>query len=362
MWSAASWPACLAARRRCRVPGAPDLVVVGLASEPRADDDRARRWPSPARATDCAGGPRDQRLLEAAGWTVEVEVVKRKQDLRGRAAPSRGRCRRRGRRRRGRPPGGPARRKPVALGIVPMGTGNLLAEPGGPGALRRRCRSWSPAGSPDRRGSASVRGKKERFFSVACGVGFDAEVMDARRDENSAGASWPTPCARSPRAAAAGRQAPDQARRQADQQRSLRFLANFGGWDSRWTEARVPPDDGYLDVMPSGRRALRGLISGWEALRRTARHELQWPGLRARAHEIRSRRNRTDSSNRWQRDRQDADRRVHPARGAQGDCSGEVTGVAAAASDGQVAGAAVRRLLELRRGASVLSATRPDRR
>lgn len=125
-----------------------------------------------------------RRSLQAAGWTVEQAVVSRKKALRRHAAAAV---------EAGadvvvavggdgavlqvvQALGG----SPTALGVIPMGTGNLLAT--NLGIPRDRERAVEAILDGHRRlidlGHASVDGK-ERLFSVACGIGFDADVMQA---------------------------------------------------------------------------------------------------------------------------------------------------------------------------------------
>jgi diacylglycerol kinase (ATP) len=124
--------------------------------------------------------------LESAGWKVDSAVVDRKSELRKHA-------------RRAVKHGcdvvvavggdGAVNQvatvlteTPVALGIIPTGTGNLLA--GNLGIPRRSDRAAATILSGTRRridvGQATVDGKSY-CFTVACGVGFDADVMDSTK-------------------------------------------------------------------------------------------------------------------------------------------------------------------------------------
>jgi diacylglycerol kinase family enzyme len=128
-----------------------------------------------------------QGMLEAAGWKVDSVVVRRKRDLRRQAAD-------------GVKAGvdvvvavggdgavlqvvNALAETKVALGIIPRGTGNLLA-----GNLRIPHRL-------DRAVDVLVNGRHRRIdlgrvtvggedhdFAVACGIGFDARVMQATED------------------------------------------------------------------------------------------------------------------------------------------------------------------------------------
>jgi YegS/Rv2252/BmrU family lipid kinase len=163
----------------------------------------------------------------------------------------------------------------VPMAIVPTGTGNLLA------------RNLGVSGSVDdairialggrRRtidlGRVAVGRKKARCFTVACGLGFDADVMD-RTDGDSKGrwgtlaylasALLETPKIHDVR----HRLTIDGVRSTADAAQVL--IANFG---------RVPPgirvrgvraDDGLLDVfVVQATGPVPALLAGWEAITST---------------------------------------------------------------------------------------------
>jgi diacylglycerol kinase (ATP) len=123
------------------------------------------------------------KALRAAGWTVEERVVKRKKALRKRAGDA--------------ATDGmdvvvavggdgavlqvatAVAGSKTALGIIPLGTGNLLAgNLGLPGKQADAVKAI--LGKRRRRidvGRIEVDGT-ERCFTVACGIGYDAEVMD----------------------------------------------------------------------------------------------------------------------------------------------------------------------------------------
>ena len=215
--------------------------------------------------------------LTAAGWSVDREVVVTKGQLRRRAA-------------RAVKHGADAviavggdgavlqvvqslAGTKVALGIIPMGTGNLLA-----GNLE------IPKGVDDavkvlveggrRRidlGCLKAGGKRS-MFAVACGVGFDAQVMDSTDpDEKQRFGKLAYVLS------AIQRQGQvhdvehevtlDGVRQSMDATQVL--VANFGGMGAGVkTRLEVEPDDGLLDVLvirASG--PLGGLLAGWEALR-----------------------------------------------------------------------------------------------
>lgn len=237
------------------------------------------------------------RLLEAAGWSVETSVVKRKRAVRRRVADAvaatvdvvvavggdgavlqvlqslAG--------------------TPVALGIVPMGTGNLLAT--NLGVPRRLDRAVQAVLGGHRRQIDLGRvayGKKERFFSVACGVGFDAKVMDATAMRQKqrwgklaylASALRHGPSVRDTRY----RLVVDGKTTTVDAAQIL--VANFGrtglGLEPR---LHIAPDDGLLDVIAiSARGPADGLVAIWDALRqRRAGRSRSGRVLRAHARAI----------------------------------------------------------------------------
>jgi len=234
------------------------------------------------RGRDIAGAIEETAArLEAAGWTVETRLVKRKRALRRRTADA-------------------VKASvdvvvvvdgdgavlqviqsvaetAVALGIVPMGTGNLLAT-----NLRIPAKPDAAAevilGGIQRRidvGRATVDGRT-RAFSVACGIGFDAHVMQA------------TPRGRKVRLGRLAYLA--SALRERRQVRDVRYVltidgarseleamqilvANCGRLGGRFKpKLPIRPDDGALDVIAiRGRGPLDALLAGWEALRQRHR-------------------------------------------------------------------------------------------
>lgn len=161
----------------------------------------------------------------------------------------------------------------VALGIVPMGTGNLLA--GNLGIPHRLEKAVDVLVGGGRRridlGSLKVEGRR-KLFAVACGVGFDAEVMQAtgtgpkRREGKLAYVAS---------AIRQGRRVRNVSHEitldgvRSTMEATQVLIANFGrmgpGIEPR---LEIPPDDGLLDVIvirASG--PLPGLLAGWEALR-----------------------------------------------------------------------------------------------
>lgn len=218
-----------------------------------------------------------QRRLEAAGWTVEAAFVERKKELRHAAqravsdkfdvvvAV-----------------GGDGAvlqvvqvlaETDVALGIVPMGTGNVLA--GNLGIPHQVERAGETLLNGSRRridlGRLTIAGKR-KYFAVACGIGFDAEVMKGtakvhklrwgklaylasavRKSRNMRNASHAIELDGKPSAMDAAQV----------------FIANFGKMGAGiQPRLQVAADDGLLDVMvvrASG--PIPGLLAGWEALR-----------------------------------------------------------------------------------------------
>lgn len=239
-----------------------------------------------------------RRRLEAAGWHVTAKLVDRKRELRRHA------------RRAVRDKvdvvvavGGDGAvlqvvqvlaESRVALAIIPMGTGNLLASNLGIPTAPEDAASVVVDGTPRRIdvGRATIGGKR-RMFAVACGVGFDAEVMQA------------TPKVRKARwgklaYVAAAVQERDQVRNVAHEieldgettttEATQVFVANFGrtglGLEPR---LKVEPDDGILDVIVvRADGAIAGLLAGWEAIRQRRRGESsQGHVFRAHARKIR---------------------------------------------------------------------------
>ena len=239
-----------------------------------------------------------ERLLQAGGWKVDSEVVTRKRDLRRRTADAvdahydvvvav----------------GGDGAvlqvatvlaETKVALGIVPTGTGNLLAGnlkiPHGPAAAVRVLLTGRR-----RRidvGRVTIDGE-DHDFTVACGVGFDAEVMDATGTAQKlrwgklaylANAIGQTSGIRN----VTHEITLDGAR--STMAAAQVFIANFGRMlPVVAPRRRVRPDDGLLDVIvirASG--PLSGLLAGREALLQTELGES--PGghvFRAQAREVR---------------------------------------------------------------------------
>lgn len=238
-----------------------------------------------------------QRLLEAAGWKVRSRMVVKKRTLEhsARQAVKAGcdvivvvggdgavvRV------------ASAVAETETALGIIPKGTGNLLA--GNlrlPSGLRGATRTIL-AGHTRRidLGHLSLDGV-ECDFAVACGIGFDAEVMGATGAKqklrwgklaylaNAVGKVGTI-------ANVAHRITLDGALTETDAAQV--FVANFGRM-LPFVEPRlsVEPDDGLLDVIivrASG--PLTGLLASWEAMRQSDLGESSGGHVfRARAREV----------------------------------------------------------------------------
>ena len=220
-----------------------------------------------------------QATLEGAGWKVDSAVVDRKSELRkhARRAVKRG-CD------VVVAVGGDGAvnqvatvltETPVALGIIPTGTGNLLA--GNLGIPRRPERAAATILSGTRRridvGQATVGGKSY-CVTVACGVGFDADVMDAtrRRSKRRWGklAYFASAIATSGRIRNVAHEITlDGVTTQTTAAQVI--VANFGRMMAGLSPRRpVLPDDGLLEVIvvrASG--PVTALPAAWEALRQT---------------------------------------------------------------------------------------------
>lgn len=218
-----------------------------------------------------------RRRLEAAGWTVETAFVERKKELREAARHA------------------VSERfdvvvavggdgavlqvvqvlaeTDVALGIVPMGTGNLLA--GNLGIPHRVERAGETLLNGSRRridlGRLTIAGKR-KYFAVACGVGFDAEVMKGTAKVHKLRLGKLAYLASAVRRSRKVRNASHEIEldgKQSTMDAAQVFIANFGkmgaGLEPR---LQVTADDGLLDVIVvRAAGPIPGLLAGWEALR-----------------------------------------------------------------------------------------------
>ena len=239
-----------------------------------------------------------ERLLQAGGWEVDSQVVTRKRDLRRHTAAA-----------------VEAQydvvvavggdgavlqvatalaETKVALGIIPTGTGNLLAGnlkiPNSPAAAVRVLLTGRR-----RRidvGRVTIDGE-DHDFTVACGVGFDAEVLDATRTAQKL--RWGRLAYLANAIAQTGgiRNVTHTITLdgvQSTMEAAQVFIANFGRMLPMVApRRRVQPDDGLLDVIvirASG--PVPGLLAGWEALLQTELGESSGGRVfRAQAREVR---------------------------------------------------------------------------
>ena len=279
------------------------------------------------------------KRLEAAGWSVESRVVYRKRDLRREtkhavaagvdAVVAVG--------------GDGAvlqvvqklAETKVALGIVPMGTGNLLAtnlgipkdldaaievllgqrqrvidvghvkagkkSRRGPAGKAGRRRGDTAGGKPGR-GKASGKpddkagGKpdgKDRVFAVACGVGFDAEVMKAtpksRKDRLGKLAYFASVLGQRRKVRNVAHEITIDGEEQTGPAAQV-FVANFSGMGLPLEpRLEVKPDDGVLDVIVvRAAGPVEGLLAGWDAIRqRRHGHTPSGRVFRTHAREVR---------------------------------------------------------------------------
>ncbi|MDQ6794880.1 MAG: diacylglycerol kinase family lipid kinase [Chloroflexota bacterium] len=236
-------------------------------------------------------------MLEAAGWKVEGRLVDRKKDLRRHAA-------------RGVKQGvdvfvavggdgavlqvvNAVAGTEVALGIVPRGTGNLLA--GNLGIPHRLDKAVEVLVKGQRRridlGRVRVGGK-DHDFAVACGVGFDADVMKVT--QTSEKRRWGK-LAYIASALSQGHRLRDVTHKitidgvSSTTEAAQVFVANFGRMGPFEPRREVDPQDGLLDVIVvRARGPLSGLLAGWEALRqRDLGESSNGHVFRAQAREVR---------------------------------------------------------------------------
>jgi YegS/Rv2252/BmrU family lipid kinase len=164
---------------------------------------------------------------------------------------------------------------PVALGIIPAGTGNLLA--GNLGIPRSHDRAIRLLISGTRRtidvGCAIVDGKKY-LFTLACGVGFDADVMHATNAAAKQRFGKLAYFATAARVGARVRNTPMTITIDGEvleTEAAQAMLANFGRVMAGVSPKRaVSADDGLFDVLvvrASG--PMEGLPAAWTALRQS---------------------------------------------------------------------------------------------
>jgi diacylglycerol kinase (ATP) len=235
--------------------------------------------------------------LRAAGWKVDSRVVRRKRAMTRRAASAvAGGCdvvvvvggdgavlR----------VAGALADTKATLGIIPAGTGNLLA--GNLGIPKHRGRATRTIlGGETRRidlGRVTVEGAR-RDFAVACGVGFDARVVRATGGREKL--RW----GRLAYFAHVLRQSTSIHNVEHElvldgvpttTEAAQVFIANFGRM-LPWMAPQLPvePDDGKLDVVVvRADGPVSAFLAGWEALRQTEVGETDAGHVfRARAREV----------------------------------------------------------------------------
>ena len=215
--------------------------------------------------------------LRAAGWKVDAKVVRRKRAMTRRAAKAvasgcdvvvvvggDGAVLR---------VAGAVADSKAALGIIPAGTGNLLA--GNLGIPKHRGRATRTIlGGQTRRidlGRVSVEGAK-RDFAVACGVGFDARVVRATGTREKLRWGRLAYFAHVVRQSAAIHNVEHELVLDgiaSTTEAAQVFVANFGRM-LPWVAPQLPvePDDGKLDVVVvRADGPVSALLAGWEALR-----------------------------------------------------------------------------------------------
>jgi YegS/Rv2252/BmrU family lipid kinase len=182
----------------------------------------------------------------------------------------------------------------VALGIVPKGTGNLLA--GNVGVPHKLDKAVETLLTGNRRridvGRLTIDGK-ELDFAVACGIGFDARVMDATATTEKSRWGKLAYVANAIGEARHLKNVKHEITIDGERLTTMAaqvFVANLGRVGGPMQpRLKVRGDDGLLDVIvvrASG--PLPGLLAGWEALRQRDLGE-SGPGhvLRAQAREVR---------------------------------------------------------------------------
>ena len=301
----------LADRRRCRIPRASHLAAVALRGEAPRSGRRPAQHAGVAMTRALVIGRRrkgrqigtivrDVRTsLRAEGWQVESALVTRKRTLESRsrkaiqdgcdvvvAVGGDGAVVR---------VASAVATTKASLGIIPTGTGNLLASNLGIPHHVRQATRVIVRGRVRRidLGRVVTDDGTKRDFAVACGVGFDAEVIDATGPSQKlrwgklayiANALGQTGTIRN----VAHTITLDGTTSRFDAAQV--FVANFGKM-LPLIEPRQPivPDDGLLDVLVvRAAGPLPGLLASWEALRQKGMGESDGGHVfRARAKEIR---------------------------------------------------------------------------
>ncbi|HTK45424.1 MAG TPA: YegS/Rv2252/BmrU family lipid kinase [Patescibacteria group bacterium] len=182
----------------------------------------------------------------------------------------------------------------ASLGIVPMGTGNLLATnlgiPKSVDAAVQVLLGQRPRVIDV--GRVKVGGK-DKVFAVACGVGFDAEVMKAtaksRKRRFGKLAYFASAFGQRRKVGNVRHEITVDGTTQTGGATQV-FVANFGGMGFGFEPSlEVKPDDGVLDlIVVRAKGPVEGLLAGWEAIRQRRRgHSRGGRVFRTRAREVR---------------------------------------------------------------------------
>jgi diacylglycerol kinase (ATP) len=182
----------------------------------------------------------------------------------------------------------------VALGIIPLGTGNLVATNLGIPKQTDEAIAVLLAGRQRTIDLGHLRvGGKEWSFAVACGVGFDAEVMQAtaksRKRRFGKLAYFASAFGQRDKVTNAPHEITVDGKTQTGEATQV-FVANFGGMGFGFEpNLEVKPDDGFLDVIiASASGPLEGLLAGFEAIRQRRRGRTPSGRVyRTRAREVR---------------------------------------------------------------------------
>jgi diacylglycerol kinase (ATP) len=235
------------------------------------------------RGRDIEGGMRETTdRLVAAGWTVEARIVDTKRQLRKRTKKAV---------RAGADVvvavGGDGvvsqalqrlAETNVALGIVPMGTGNLMARNLEIPKARDEAISALLEGGSRRIDLGRVEleagrhAGRKRHFAIACGVGFDAQVMQSTTKTAKAKLGRIAYFASVFRQSGKVRNFAHEVTVDGTSRSVMAtqvLVANLGsiGFGLK-PKLGIKGDDGVLDVIVlSARGPLDGLLAGWEALR-----------------------------------------------------------------------------------------------
>jgi diacylglycerol kinase family enzyme len=162
----------------------------------------------------------------------------------------------------------------VPMAVVPTGTGNLLAGNLGVPHVPRQAVRVAVHGRPRKidLGRVSIGGKT-KVFAVACGIGFDADVMN--RTDSAAKGRWGK-IAYLANALLETRRIHDVTHRitldgvRSETEAAQVLIANFGRVPPGVRARGVRPDDGILDVfIVQASGPVPALLAGWEALRKT---------------------------------------------------------------------------------------------